>query len=440
MLKNSKKVAVLNLLRQQSAPVSLSTLMQQLGDQYAERSVRRWLTEMINAGLIRKTGQKRSTLYHAIFQSPFSDAGQKIIQQITQPLFTRSPTSYHSAWLDEYHPNKTFYFSKQSFSALHAAGESNKSQQPAGTYAHHIYNRLLIDLSYNSSRLEGNTYSLLETQRLIIEGEKATGKLDGEAIMILNHKEAIRYLVDHAVKKKFHEDTIYTVHFLLSDALIPSQFCGKVRNHGVRISGSTYIPLENPTLLQKQLNLICKKAALIKEPFEASLFLLVHLAYLQAFVDVNKRTSRLSANFPLIKNNLIPLSFNDMSQEDYINAMIAIYELNELQPLIDLYIQSYLRTCEAYNATVSSLGFDEIRVRYRQQRRDIIRHIILNHLHNDAMDRYIQKQSKTVVKKNELASFIEDIYEDIKQINASRLVGMGITQQQLRDWEKCKVD
>ncbi len=90
---------------------------------------------------------------------------------------------------------------------------------------------------------------------------------------------------------------------------------------------------------------------------------------MQAFSDVNKRTARLSANIPLIKNNFVPLSFNDVEREDYTSAMIAIYELQDIRPLLDLYVFSYMRTCALYDSTVKSMGFDEIRVRYRQQRR-----------------------------------------------------------------------
>lgn len=115
-------------------------------------------------------------------------------------------------------------------------------EDPAGTHAHQIFNRLLIDLSYNSSRLEGNTYSLLDTQRLVLEGSSAEGKLDEEKIMILNHKEAIRYLVDNAHRLDVDEQTICTLHYLLSDGLVEARYAGKVRDHGVRIGGSTYVP------------------------------------------------------------------------------------------------------------------------------------------------------------------------------------------------------
>ena len=133
-------------------------------------------------------------------------------------------------------------------------------------------------------------------------------------------------------------NVICTLHYLLSDGLVEPSEAGKVRKYGVRIGGSTYIPFENPRKLEQQLEKIARRAALIKDPYEQSIFLLVHISYLQAFTDVNKRTARLSANIPLIQGNLVPLAFNDVRVEDYMSAMIAVYELQDMRPLVDLYV------------------------------------------------------------------------------------------------------
>lgn len=153
--------------------------------------------------------------------------------------------------------------------------------------------------------------------------------------------------------------------------------------------------------LESQLKRIIEKAALIDNFYEQSLFLLIHISYLQGFIDVNKRTARLCANIPLIKGNLVPLSFNDVEREDYASAMIAIYELQDIRPLLDLYVFSYMRTCAMYDTTVKTIGNDEIRVRYRQQRRDIIRYVILNSLTGMVMKEYISVQAQKLIKENE---------------------------------------
>jgi len=228
------------------------------------------------------------------------------------------------------------------------------------------------------------------------------------------------------------------LHYLLADGLVPPQYAGKVRDHGVRIGASTYTPLEDTARLDNLLHSISEKAARISNPFEQSIFLLAHVGYLQAFTDVNKRTSRLSANIALIKHNLVPLSFNVIEKDDYASAMIAIYELNNLQPLIDLYTISYRYSCQQYDVTAEALGFDEIRVRYRQQRRDLIRKIITERLVDEALEAYIRNQASVMIPVESLADFIEDVWEDLNEISPPRIAGLGITQGQLQQWLKLR--
>ncbi|MGL5263402.1 MAG: Fic family protein [Candidatus Rhabdochlamydia sp.] len=403
---------------------------------------RQWLTKMIKEGLVEKFEEKNGTGYETItIQSKdtvnacFSEKSKKTLEQIRRPIYKRTPTSYADTWFDAYQPNHHFYIPLELRLQLYKAGKRCPFSTPAGTYAHQIFNRLLIDLSYNSSRLEGNTYSLLDMQKLILEGISPEGKFDDGKTMILNHKEAIRYLVDAAPKLKINEETIYTLHFLLSDGLLETtRYAGKVRDHGVHIGGSTYVPFENPKQLETRLALIIKKAALIEDPYEQSLFLLVHISYLQAFTDVNKRTARLSANIPLIKNNLVPLSFHDIERDDYALAMIAVYELQDIQPILDLYTFSYMQTCSMYDSTVKTIRFDEIRVRYRQQRRDITSDIITYNLVGKAMNDYIATQTSKFIKKEDQDSFMEDVMQDLKEINEVRIFGLTITPAQLKNW------
>jgi len=426
-------MAVLEQLERHEDYLSLPQLMELLNHRYADRTVRRWLTSLIEEGLVEKKGKKRGTQYRAIV-STISEKSLEIIQYIQLPIYKRKPVTYNQKWFDSYRPNSTNYLSDSIKNELYQTGLRTPDEQPAGTYARRIYNRLLIDLSYNSSRLEGNTYSLLDTERLIFEGKSAKGKLDEEKIMILNHKEAIRHLVDSAHRLSIDTNEVCTLHFLLADGLVPTQYAGKIRDHGVRIGGSSYIPLENPILIQKQLTRICNIAAMIENPYEQSFFLLVHLAYLQAFTDVNKRTSRLCANIPFILNNLVPISFNNIGKDDYINALIVIYELNEIQPLLELYAESYLHSCQLYNVTVEAVGFDEIRIRYRQERREVVREIIINQMHGSVMRKFIKLQTNEKIKEEDHAQFVEDVLEDLKEIAPQRIVGLGITNEELNKW------
>lgn len=450
MSKNSRKLAVLKNLEACSGSVSIHELVAMLGEGYPERTVRRWLIEFVELGLVEKNGQKRSTKYRLTTKvTPsanqvverqqrwpdfFSAMAISAIDYVKKPIFERIPTSYDFDWFNEYIPNKTFYLTESERVQLEQAGQRSLSLEPAGTYARKVFNRLLIDLSYNSSRLEGNTYSLLETERLLSQGLSVEGKLDMERVMILNHKEAIRYLISHSGHLKPGFDEVCTLHYLLADALVLNQYAGKVRDQGVRIGGSAYIPLENRSMLKEQLKKICDKACDIINPYEQSLFLLIHIAYLQAFIDVNKRTSRLSANIPLISNNLVPLSFNDVVNDDYTAAIISVYELKNTRPIAELFCFSYLRTCLQYDATVESLGFDEIRVRYRQQRRDLVRQIIINKITGDSINHHISHYCETNIPAHDMTSFEASVVDELKEITPQRIAGMGVSTADLNQW------
>ena len=150
---------------------------------------------------------------------PLSKAGAAVREQVELPLDERQPVGYDRDSLDSYLPNQTFFLSEVERTELRTIGSATPAEQPAGTFAKQILNRLLIDLSWNSTRLEGNTYSLLDTQRLIEAGEEAEGKDACETQMILNHKDAIAFLVDGAEEVGFNRHAILSLHALLADNL-----------------------------------------------------------------------------------------------------------------------------------------------------------------------------------------------------------------------------
>lgn len=441
MSKNERKMAVLRSLQRESGPIGLPELLKRLGeDAPSQRSLRRWLQELHEQGLIERSGKKRGTRYCAAFSGPFSQHARDVIERVRRPLYMRDPVPYARHWFDSYIPNESYYIPRTLRAQLHAAGNRSSKHEPAGTYARHIYNRLLIDLSFNSSRLEGNSYSLVDTQKLLLEGQSAEGKLDEDRIMILNHREGIRYLVDQSFRLEVDVHCICTLHYLLADGLLETQYAGRVRNHAVSIGGSTYRPYEDERRLGEQLTAIALKAAEIEDPYEQSFFLLVHLSYLQAFADVNKRTARLCSNISLIKHNLVPLSFNDIARDDYCSAMIAIYEEQEVRPLVDLYAFSYLRTCVAYDTTVESMGFDEVRVRYRSERRRILRHVVTKLLKGQSLTDYVKDQAKVLIPAAAQEAFVEDVWEDLDRLSPERIAGLGFTEDDLRTWKELSVE
>lgn len=326
-----------------------------------------------------------------------SSKSKTLLSYISQPLKLRTPVGYNQEFLRSYQPNRTFYLGEDYRTELMGIGIVENKTLPAGTYARNILGRLLIDLSWNSSRLEGNTYSLLETKRLIEFGETAKGKDATEAQMILNHKSAIEYIIESANEKRINSHQVCSIHALLSENLLgDSGASGRVRQITVGISGTTYLPLENPHILKDCFQIFVDKFNQIKDPFEQSFFSLVHLSYLQAFEDVNKRTARLVANIPLIKNNLRPLSFTDIDRHAYVTSLLGIYEKNDLSLFKDIFVWAYKRSAQKYSAIQQAMGEPNLlKLTYRDVIRDVIRTIILDKVIGSEVVERIRKAIKS---------------------------------------------
>ena len=177
-----------------------------------------------------------------------------------------------------------------------------------------------------------------------------------------------------------------------------------------------------------------QKTKKIKDPFEQSFFLLVHLSCLQAFEDVNKRTSRLSCNIPFIKSNLCPLSFIDVARDDYTAALLAIYKKNDTGPMLELFAWAYSRSREQYGVAKKSLGeIDAFRIQYRQQRKAVMGHIVKRGLYASAaealIESYCQEQGIEVIDK-----FTVMTLADLSTLHAGAIIGPGITAAQLEAW------
>ncbi len=394
-MKTNLESLILMLLEKKSE-TSLREIAQASGlsadDSTDRRAIQRALANLIKQDIIQAHGKARARVYvlttkkessienkDAFNDLSLSEKSMQLLHYVLLPARARKPVGCNQDFLRSYDPSHTFYLESSLRVDLLNVGRVENIERPAGTYARNILNRLLIDLSWNSSRLEGNTYSLLETKRLIELGESAAGKDAAEAQMILNHKDAIEYIIESASEAKISSHEIRSIHALLSENLLgDSSASGRVREIAVGISGTTYIPLENPHLLREFFDIFIKKLNLIKDPFEQSFFSLVHLSYMQAFEDINKRTARLASNIPLIKQNLKPLSFIDVNQQDYMLALLGIYEKNDVSLLRDLYVWAYKRSSQRYSALQQAMGEPNLfKLKYRNAIQDIVREIIL---------------------------------------------------------------
>ncbi len=367
---------------------------------------------------------------------PISPEGEEIKFFIRQPRTQRPPVSYQPDFLGQYYPNHTYYLSAGLREQLHTLGRSPSEQTPAGTFARDILNRLLIDLSWASSRLEGNTYSRLDTERLIEFGQAAEGKDVKETQMILNHKSAIEYLVRDSEHAGVTAETIVALHAFLSDGLLADPMsCGRLRNRAVDIGGSVYLPIAMPQRIEELFGIVMTMAAEINDPFEQSFFLMVHLPYLQPFEDVNKRVSRLAANIPLIQHNLCPLSFIDVPQQAYVNAVLGVYELNRIVLLRDVYIWAYERSCQQYVAVQQQLvPPDIVRLRYRNELAEVIRAIVRDGLATDGAS--ILAGIPNSVSQEDKQKFIILIQNELKTLHAGNAIRFGLRPLEFSVWQE----
>jgi len=199
--------------------------------------------------------------------------------------------------------------------------------------------RLGIDLSWKSSQIEGNTYSLLETEQLLKERVEAKGKQKEEAVMLLNHKSAHDYILDSPnYFLKLNKKKIIEVHSLLVEGLDVEK---NIRKRIIGITGTNYKPLDNEHQIAEAINLTCKLVNSKEDTFEKSFILLLLLSYIQAFEDGNKRTARLISNAVLISNNYCPISFRTVDSIDYKKAMLIFYEQNNISAFKKIFLEQY---------------------------------------------------------------------------------------------------
>ena len=345
------------------------------------------------------------------------------------------PVGYQLKFLERYHPNQTQYLPQGLCAQLHSIGRSPAEQTPAGTFARNILNRLLIDLSWASSRLEGNTYSRLDTERLIEFGQAAEGKDAFETQMILNHKDAIEYLVRDPLRANLSVDTVIALHALLSDGLMTDPAaCGRIRSRAVEIGGSVYLPVTLPQRLEELFGIVIQMASEINDPIEQAFFLMVHLPYLQPFEDVNKRVSRLAANVPLIRHNLCPLSFIDVPQQAYVDAMIGVYELNQVELLRDVFVFAYERSCQQYVAVKQNLVPPDIfRLRYRRALSEVVAAIVRND--EPATELSVRARTPASVAVVDIEHFIELTMAEFKALHAGNAVRFGLRPLEFSAWQ-----
>lgn len=449
----SSNTDVLNSIRASENGLTLAELLTRHPG-IARRTAQRLIAKLIESGQVVARGEGRARRYFGAGVGanaatgalatradgfppfiPLSADSRDILAYIDRPPEARRPVGYQRDFLDTYRPNETWYLSELLRRQLHKMGRTTDVDEPAGTYSRAILNRLLIDLSWASSHLEGNTYSRLDTRELIEHGKAARGKAAIETQMILNHKAAIELLVENIDSAEFNRYTLMNLHSTLAENLLPNPADeGRIRLHAVDIGKSVYRPLATPQQIEDELDALLGKANLIGDPFEQSFFMMVHLPYLQPFADINKRTSRLAANLPLFRANLCPLTFLDVPEQAYSRATLGVYEMTRVELLRDLYVWAYERSTQEYLAIKQDLAEpDPLRLAWRDFIKQTLREVIVNPERDPLSS--IQRSVAERIPEDEQQDVQVLIIEELRRLHEGVLARYGLRLSEYATWK-----
>ena len=337
---------ILEFLKQN--PTSSSDEIRQgISEKKSIATIKRFLSKLIAKKLIVSTGKGKATRYKL---SPYFNLFHEIDIE-----------KYYKKEIDERTIIENFNFSliRNIFpdTELFTVNEIEKLKKNQNEFQRNIlelsefeikkeFERLAIDLSWKSSQIEGNTYSLLETERLLKEKETAAGKSKEEAIMLLNHKEAIDFIIKNPdYLFPLSVSKIEDIHSILTKELAVNR---NIRKRRVGISGTNYRPIDNEFQIKEALSLTCDLINKKENVFEQALLALILISYIQPFVDGNKRTARIVSNAILINHKYCPISFRTVDSVDYKKAMLLFYEQNNITSFKEIFIEQYEFAVKTY--------------------------------------------------------------------------------------------
>lgn len=310
-------------------------------------TVKRILAALVEAGSAIVSGQGRSTRYsvspraHVTMELNIDTYFQKETDE------REIQTSFNFELINYILPKVELFTAEENdrLDALQAQFTRNLAGITPNEYRKEM-ERLGIDLSWKSSQIEGNTYSLLETERLLKEKQTASGKTKEEAVMLLNHKDALDFvLADPEYLKEISIWRIEELHALLTKELNVDK---GIRKRRVGITGTNYYPLNNEYQIREALEDSCRLINGKENIFEKALLALVLLSYIQPFSDGNKRTARITSNAILIANKYCPISFRTVDSVDYKKAMLIFYEQNNISAFKKIFIDQFAFAVQTY--------------------------------------------------------------------------------------------
>lgn len=319
---------------------SSNEILNGISQEMSIATLKRLLQDLVATGLINSIGELKSRRYEI---SPSYDIIRPIDleQYFEKEIDERIIQDRFNHELIKNTLNKISIFTSSEFDHLMSLQDkfiSNSSKLSISEYKNEL-ERLAIDLSWKSSQIEGNTYSLLETERLLKDSETAAGKTKDEATMLLNHKDALDFIISHP--DYINPLTVSSIEDMHSILVKDLDITRNVRKGRVGISGTNYKPLDNEFQIKEALSSMCDIVNSKKNVFEKALLALVLISYIQPFSDGNKRTARIISNAILMNNHYCPISFRTIDSIEYKKAMLIFYEQTNINPFKNIFIGQF---------------------------------------------------------------------------------------------------
>jgi len=335
-----RQYKILNFIQEQefAKRADIESYISSFDDKSSKITILRDLEVLLKQKLIKKTGQARSITYFPLNYNELlkkydveeyfkTEADNRVIKysRFNFGVFSQLQNLFSTDELKEIEKTNDIFI--------------QKTQKLTPVILKKEFERLMIELSWKSSQIEGNTYSLLDTEILIKENIEAKGHKTEEAIMILNHKKALDYIFKN--KDYFKVITISKLEELHTILTANMGVLKGLRKSPVGIIGTNYKPLSDQHQIKEAVEKLIKQINLSQNPLEKALIAVIMISYIQPFEDGNKRTGRILANAILLANNYCPLSYRSIDEREYKKAVIIFYENNSLDYFKDLFIEQF---------------------------------------------------------------------------------------------------
>jgi Fic family protein len=343
---DSREQKIIELL-QDSPLQSSKSIFDNVSMDVSYATIKRMLSKLVEEQTLETIGQGKGTKYQ-ISPSYHIHVSIDMDSYYKQEIDERKIKENFNPQVIKETLHNTHLFTKlelQHLYDLQSEYSNNIKALKANEYQKEL-ERLAIDLSWKSSQIEGNTYSLLETERLLKEKETAQGKTKEEAVMLLNHKDALDFIIEHPdYLEPLTINKIEDIHSLLIKEL---EIDRNLRTRRVGISGTNYRPLDNEFLIRDALNDMCDLVNSKQNTFEKALLVLVLISYIQPFTDGNTRTARIVSNGILMNNKHCPISFRTVDSIEYKKAMLLFYEQNNIYNFKKIFIDQFEFAVKTY--------------------------------------------------------------------------------------------